>query len=215
MGLILSVVSQKGGVGKSTIARLTAREFAAHQWSVKIADLDISQGTSFNWRSRRLQGELEPDVSVEQFGNVRKALVEAERYDVLILDGAPHATQATLEAAAKSDLVIIPTGLSLDDMQPSVLLAHELAKKVERRKIVFVLSRVGDSAPELAESRDYLTHAGYEVLEGEIPEKVAYRRAMDQGRTVTETRFSSLNEKADVVAQAIMDKIAALTSEED
>ena len=210
MAIVVSVVSQKGGVGKSTVARMTAREFAAHDWTVKIADLDISQGTSFNWRSRRLQDGLEPDVSVELYGNVRKALAEADRYDLLIIDGAPHATQSTKEAAQKSDLVIIPTGLSLDDMQPSVLLAHELVKTLERKRIVFALSRVGDSEAELLESRDYLKQSGYEVLDGAIPEQVAYRRAMDKGRTVTETRFATLNERADRVAQAIMDKIATL-----
>ena len=32
-----------------------AREYANSGWSVKIADLDVSQGTSFNWQGRRLQ----------------------------------------------------------------------------------------------------------------------------------------------------------------
>src|SRR5215467_13387540 len=40
MAIIIGVVSQKGGVGKSTIARLVAREFAAQGWQVKIGDLD-------------------------------------------------------------------------------------------------------------------------------------------------------------------------------
>jgi chromosome partitioning protein len=68
MALIVSFVSQKGGVGKSTLSRLLAREFASLGWSVKIADLDISQGTSFQWRARRLASAVEPDVPVEQFG---------------------------------------------------------------------------------------------------------------------------------------------------
>jgi cellulose biosynthesis protein BcsQ len=46
MAIIIGVVSQKGGVGKSTITRLVARELAAQDWQVKIADLDISQATS-------------------------------------------------------------------------------------------------------------------------------------------------------------------------
>ena len=53
MAIILGIVSQKGGVGKSTIARLIAREFAQNDWSVKIADMDIQQGTSFQWYKRR------------------------------------------------------------------------------------------------------------------------------------------------------------------
>ncbi|MBA3922086.1 MAG: ParA family protein, partial [Nostocaceae cyanobacterium] len=53
MTLQIGVVSQKGGVGKSTIARLLAREYAAAGWDVKIADLDIAQATSTNWKQRR------------------------------------------------------------------------------------------------------------------------------------------------------------------
>ena len=38
MTVMIGVVSQKGGVGKSTISRLVAREYAAAGWTVKIAD---------------------------------------------------------------------------------------------------------------------------------------------------------------------------------
>lgn len=49
MTLMIGMVSQKGGVGKSTMSRLVAREYAAAGWEVKIADLDVSQGTSLNF----------------------------------------------------------------------------------------------------------------------------------------------------------------------
>jgi chromosome partitioning protein len=89
MAFLVAIVSQKGGVGKSTLARLLAREFAAQGWNVKIADLDISQGTSFQWRSRRLENQIGPDVPVEQFGQVDRALALAGQYEMLIFDGAP------------------------------------------------------------------------------------------------------------------------------
>ena len=40
MSYIIGMVSQKGGAGKSTLARLFARELAKDGFSVKIADLD-------------------------------------------------------------------------------------------------------------------------------------------------------------------------------
>ena len=121
MPLILSVVSQKGGVGKSTICRAVAREFANIGWAVKIADLDISQGTSFQWRSRRLENNIQPDVPVEQFRDIAKAIKAAEQCDLLIFDGKPHSTKETADIARPADLIIIPTGLSLDDLRPSVV----------------------------------------------------------------------------------------------
>jgi chromosome partitioning protein len=46
----------------------------------------------------------------------------------MVLDGAPHATADTLRIARVANLVIIPTGTALDDLEPSVRLAHELRK---------------------------------------------------------------------------------------
>jgi len=216
MAIIVSFVSQKGGVYKSTLARLLAREFAAQYWNVKIADLDISQGTCFQWRARRLEHQIEPDVSVEQFGSVDKALRIADQYDMLIFDGAPHSSSATRAIALASDLTVIPTGLAVDDLQPAVTLAHDLVKNgVAKNKLVFVLCRVGDSANEIEDARVYLNEAGYDVLAGALPEKVAYRRASDEGRALTETRFPSLNERAEEVAQGMVDKISQLSSTEN
>lgn len=210
MAVVVGVVSQKGGVGKSTLARLIAREFAANGWNVKIADLDVSQGTSFHWHARRLQNAIEPSVAVERFGTVEQALRVAPNYDLLILDGPPHSTAGTLRIAEGSNLVVLPTGLSLDDLQPSVLLAHEMIKKgIPQSRIVFAICRVGDSESEIEEARGYINGAGYHALPGTIPEKIAYRRASDEGRTLTETRYSSLNERGDQIAQAVADRITA------
>jgi chromosome partitioning protein len=117
MAVIVGMVSQKGGVGKSTLSRLVAREYALAGWTVKIADLDVSQGTSFNWQSRRLQAGIEPVIPVERFGTVEQALKTGIHYDLLILDGPPHSTAGTLKIAAASLLTILPTGLSLDDLR--------------------------------------------------------------------------------------------------
>ena len=69
----------------------------------------------------------------------------------------------------------------MDDLQPGVTLAHELIKHVPREKIVCPVPR-GEQPSEIAEARQYLTAAGYEVLEGELPEQVGYRRASDEGK---------------------------------
>jgi chromosome partitioning protein len=207
MTLIIGVVSQKGGVGKSTISRLIAREYAQSKWDVKIADLDISQGTSTDWKKRREANALQPEIAVEPFRTVAQALKHAEVHDLLVLDGAPHSMQGTLEIAKASKLVVLPTGLSLDDLKPTVLLAHELAEAaIPEDKIFFALCRVGDRENEIEEARTYIKKAGYTVFKGSLPEKTAYRRASDEGRAITEVPYNSLRLRAEEVAQAIIDK---------
>ena len=46
----ISLVSQKGGVGKSTLARMIACEYAAGGWDVHIADFDTRQGSCTEWK---------------------------------------------------------------------------------------------------------------------------------------------------------------------
>ncbi len=216
MATLVGVVSQKGGVGKSTLARLVAREYAAAGWRVKIADLDISQGTSTDWKQRRERAGVKPEVAVEPFGAVAQALKVAPTYDLLVFDGQPHSMAGTLEIANASDAVILPTGLSLDDLKPSVLLAHELVGHgVSVDKLAFVLCRVGDRSAEIVEARAYVGRAGYKALEGELPERTGYRRASDQGRALSETVHSSLRERAERVAQGVIDFVSARVSDAD
>ena len=82
MGYSIGVVSQKGGVGKSTIARSIATAYAQNEWDVKIADLDINQSTSYQWQKRRLQAQIEPVIQVECFGAVSQAIKQADHYDL-------------------------------------------------------------------------------------------------------------------------------------
>ena len=214
MALKIGLVSQKGGPGKSTLARALAVAFAQNDWSAKIADLDVKQSTSTNWLRRRLEAGHAPEVFAEPFGSVAQALRKADDYDVLIFDGAPHATIATADVARASDLIIIPTGLSLDDLQPTVALAEELRTKngIDPARIAFALNHVGDSVRELEEAQDHLAQTPYLTLEGYLPQKTAYSRAHDQGLAVIETPFRGPRETAERLIQSAMSRLDELTN---
>jgi chromosome partitioning protein len=206
MGAIIGFVSQKGGVGKSTLARGIGREAAAGGLSVKIADLDVQQGTSVNWYRRRLEAGIEPIFSVESFKTAAQALKLAPQFDYLIIDGPARASAATLEIARAATLIVQPTGSSVDDLEPAVLTFHELVRDgISRNILVFALSRVGTDAEEI-EARAYIKQAGYAVLDGSIQERPAYRQASNVGLSITETRYQQLNKRADALIQAMVDR---------
>jgi chromosome partitioning protein len=206
MGAIIGFVSQKGGVGKSTLARGIGREAAAGGLSVKIADLDVQQGTSVNWYRRRLEAGIEPIFSVESFKTAAQALKLASQFDYLIIDGPARASVATLEIARAASLIVQPTGSSVDDLEPAVLTFHELVRDgISRDILVFALSRVGTDAEEI-EARAYIKQAGYTVLNGSIQERPAYRQASNVGLSITETRYPQLNKRADALIQAMVDR---------
>jgi chromosome partitioning protein len=206
MGAIIGFVSQKGGVGKSTLARGIGREAAAGGLSVKIADLDVQQGTSVNWYRRRLEAGIEPIFSVESFKTAAQALKLTSQFDYLIIDGPARASAATLEIARAATLIVQPTGSSVDDLEPAVLTFHELVRDgISRDILVFALSRVGTDAEEI-EARAYIKQAGYAVLDGSIQERPAYRQASNVGLSITETRYPQLNKRADALIQAMVDR---------
>jgi chromosome partitioning protein len=214
MALIIGVVSQKGGVGKSTLARLIACQYALNEWDVKIADMDLAQGTATNWNRRRMQNSINPSIAVEQFMTIADALKAAKHHDLMVFDGAPHATRMTLDIAKAADLLIMPTGVSLDDLEPTIRLAHELKQnKIDTKRICIALCRVGNSEAEIEEAKQYILQSGYSLLDGLIQEKTAIRRAQDEGRAATETLYKSVNEKVDILMQAIVNRVEGLNNE--
>jgi len=208
MAIVIAFVSQKGGVGKSTLARALAREAAAGDLRVKVADLDTQQGTSVDWQRQRLQSGLEPRVSVESFATAAQALEVANGYDILIIDGPARTSQATAEIAKAATLVVQPSGSALDDLRPAVREYHALVKiGIPAKRLTFALNHIGTQAEE-ADARAYLEEAGYSVLEGCLMERPAYRQAQNAGMAITETRFQSLRAQADALVQKIIDKAA-------
>jgi len=202
--LVIGCASQKGGVAKSSLARLLAREFADRGRRVLLADLDVLQATSLEWARRRAAAGQHPEVPVERFDSVRRALKRARQAetDCLVLDARGFADTQTLEVAQAADALLIPSGLAVDDLLPAVRLAHELTQAgVPRARTGMALCRAGDAESEIAEAARYVGDAGYHCLGTAWPERAGYRRAHDEGRVATEARHPSLRAKARAFAE--------------
>lgn len=208
MAVIIALISQKGGVGKSTLGRGLGAVLARAGLKVRVADLDPQQNTIMQWNETRRASGVLPSFDVQSYPSWREAIASSGEVELLILDTPGHANEATLMVAANSHLVVQPTGGSVDDLHPGVLLFHELvAAGVDRRRLVFALCKVDSSEEE--DARTYLEHAGYAVLAGSIPDQVAYRRAQNRGRAITETERAELNAQADALMLELMTRAAA------
>jgi chromosome partitioning protein len=87
------------------------------------------------------------------------------------------------------------------------------ARGIPSDRLLFILCRVGDSDAEIKDARDYIARAGYRVLEGELPERTAYRRATNTGRSFTEVKHRGLSGRADIVVQNIGEIIKQLATQ--
>lgn len=207
----IGVVSQKGGVGKSTLAAMTAVAYALAGWKVLVADMDVSQGSLVEWNSFRKKNKIIPIVDVATFNRVGDVFDHAD-YDIVVFDGAPHASQLTKEIADICDLVLLPTGCSIMDLNPQIRLAHELTDEhIVAKKILFVLMKIGSNKSENEEVLAYLKNTGYQIAKGGIPEKTSFRKAFREGKTLTEVTFPSLKRACEEVMQSIVNRSNYLT----
>lgn len=206
--MIVSLISQKGGVGKSAIARLVAVEYVKAGWSVKVGDLDPGQGSTTQWKGRRDQNGIKPEIPCEKYATVERAISEAERYDLMVLDGPAFAERGGLTMARASDLVIMPTGYSLDDMQPQVETAYDLQTAgVDMDKIVFVFAKADGSESEDLAARRYLQKTGINYLDNVLPQYPIIRQAMNTGRAASEVSNPDVKKRVVLLAQELANKI--------
>jgi chromosome partitioning protein len=212
MPAVIAFISQKGGVGKSTLARALAAVCSQAGLTVVLADLDPRQQTLVHWQKARTAQRVSPHLSIEPFDDAAEAVERAEACDLLILDTPGGVNDDTLAVAHMAHLIVQPTVPSVDDLHPTVLLFHELVDAgIPKSRLVAALCRVLDDKEEAA-ARAYLEEAGYELLEGSIPESLAYRTAHNSGRSLTETDERAFNDRADALIEALLTKVAAITS---
>lgn len=206
--MILSLISQKGGVGKSTLARLLGVEMQRAGWSVMIADLDAAQGTSTQWKLRRDREEVDPDVAVIKYRSVQAALKDAARYDLAILDGPAHAERGGVTMAKASDLIILPSSYSLDDLEPQARVAYDLVDAgIPDDRVWVSMMRTKGTASEQGQVENWLRKAQLNVFKHQLRELTSIRQAHMFGRAASETSHSNINEEARAVASEIAKRL--------
>lgn len=207
MALKICVLSQKGGVGKSTLVRALAVEYAKNDWTVKVADMDLKQKTTTDWNCIRMENETTPTLAVEPFSKVSDVLKHDNHYDLILFDGAGQADKQTLEIAQVCDFIILPTGVTRDDLVPQIKLAHEFRKRgLKKDQIAFALSRVGGSSVEQDAAMEFINDAGY-YCAGMIQERTSIGKCHDSGLAANETKYKSINQVIDVLIQNIGNKV--------
>lgn len=112
----LSIISQKGGTGKTTVAVELAATAAKVGEMVVVIDLD-PQTNALNWKDRRAADN--PVVLSVQVSRLRHTVetARANGADLVIIDTAGKAESAAIEAAKLSDLVLVPSLGDVFDME--------------------------------------------------------------------------------------------------
>ncbi|HQT65834.1 MAG: hypothetical protein B7Z71_00470 [Acidocella sp. 21-58-7] len=179
----ITLISQKGGAGKTTLAVHLA--VAAELCGIPTVLIDIDpQGSSRVWAEQR--GGNAPEVLTDQPRQLPSIIKKAEEAGagLVVVDTAPNADQAALTAARAADLIIIPCRPAIYDlaaMLASVDLA-ELAKK-PHMAVINAAPVQGDSAED---ARKNLTGQGVTVSDVVIHHRAAFANSAISGLTAQE-----------------------------
>lgn len=192
----IAVVSQKGGVGKTTLA--TGLAVAAHKVgrSVAVFDLDPQASAAF-WKDTRDADE--PAVLAipsARLGHVLEA-ARGSACDLAVIDAPPFAKDITYEAAQHADLILIPT-------RPAVLDVMAMTKTLELlahygKPATIVLSICPIQGREIDDTEQTIRELGATVSPVRIHSRIAFSRAQQTGLTAQE--FEPSGKAAQEIAQ--------------
>ena len=186
--MIVGVLNQKGGVGKTTLSVNLAACLARTGARVLLIDAD-PQGSSLDWAAAR-QGE--PLFSVVGFprATIHKEIAQLGLgYDHIIIDGPPRVTDLARSAIMASDIVVIPVQPSPYDIwaaEEVVKLITEARVYKENIKSVFVVNRKITNTAIGRDVREALAAYPIHVLDASIAQRVVFAEAAAQGQAVFE-----------------------------
>jgi chromosome partitioning protein len=181
--VIIAVLSQKGGSGKTTIATNLAVAIKKTGKRVVLVDTD-DQGSARDWACVTDQPEVEV-IALDRPGmvqNVKKIIA-----DVIVIDGSAKLNQIAAETLKVADLVLIPVQPSPYDVWASAdlidLVKQRIAITDGQLKAAFVISRAIPNTRLAKDVLDVLAEHDLPVLTG-TTQKMAYASAAALGQSV-------------------------------
>lgn len=190
--MIISLASQKGGAGKTTLATHLAHVIALAKRKVLLVDCD-PQGSASGWAAAREEASPFPVVQMARDTLHRDLPAILEDYDHCVIDTPPRVSALARSAILASDLVLIPVQPSSYDVwaaSETVALVQEAQQFKSDIKAVFCINRRITGTAIGREIEAALSDLPFPILKTAIAQRVAFAES-SAGYTVLELATSS------------------------
>jgi chromosome partitioning protein len=187
--MIVALLNQKGGVGKTTLALHLAGAWGSNGKRVVVTDAD-PQGSALDWSEQRAKEALPRLFGVLGLARDtlhREAPEIARDADHVPIDGPPRVAALMRSALLAADLIVIPAQPSpFDGWASGEILRLLQEARVFRPRLVarFVLNRCGARTVIARETAEALTDHEPPVLAARVGQRVVFADAARTGRLV-------------------------------
>ncbi|MBN6059375.1 ParA family partition ATPase [Aggregatibacter actinomycetemcomitans] len=203
---VISVLSQKGGSGKSTLSINIARCLQLKGFNVALIDTD-PQASAREWNT--LAGDDFFPVYGCDKGLSDKDIRALERLaDFIIIDGAPRIEKAMTDSIKLADYILIPLKPSQFDIwacKDSIELVQARMQINEKLKAGLVISQTNKQTNLAKEVVEFIKdNFDIPLLQHSTAVRVSYAEVLSSGNTVFESHSKEAKEEITQITNEIL-----------